>query len=220
MSQPATFESLNLHPHLPEELAVQAFLVRGRFSERCEASLLVGDSAPAAPSSPTIDESVKSAVRALLRWGGHKPSGRGRPASESLAKAAEDDRWPTISPLVDHCNLLSLRSGLPISVLDAGKIQAPLGIRIGQPGEEYVFNPSGQVLNLKGLLLLADASGPTGGPVKDAQRSKVDPSTESYLIVVWGSSATPTSNDAVRDGLESWCRAQTSEFQTLELQRA
>lgn len=217
MSHPATFESITLHQHLPEELTVQAFWVRGRFPTRCEASPLVGDNAPNAPPSPPVDESVKSAVRALLRWGGHKPSGRGRPASESLAKAVEDGRWPSISPLVDCCNALSLQSGLPISVLDAGKLQAPLEIRIGQPEEEYVFNPSGQVLSLKGLLLLADASGPTGGPVKDAQRSKVDPSTDSYLIIVWGSSATPAANDSVRDGLKAWCQTRASEFQTLEL---
>ena len=211
MTTPTAFQTLTLHPHLPEQLTLQAFLLRGEIAP---------DSGPGQPAPPEVDDAVKTAVRALLRWGGHKPSGRGRPASESLAKALEDGRWPTITPTVDLCNRLSLTSGLPISVLDAGKLQPPLQIRIGEPEEEYIFNPSGQVLSLKGLLLVADASGPTGGPVKDAQRSKVDPSTQDHLIVIWGSQQTPEANRLVRDGLESWSKAQGAELFSLQLQTA
>ena len=206
MSVTSSFEPLSLHHHLPEELALQAYLVRGRFQS---------ETVESAPTPPSIDEAVKSAVRSLLRWGGHKPSGRGRPASESLAKAVEEGRWPTITPLVDCCNLLSLQSGLPISVLDAGKLQAPLEVRVGRPEEEYVFNPSGQVLSLKGLPLVADASGPTGSPVKDAQRSKVDENTEEHLILVWGSTFTPESNAEVARGLAAWCQQRKVTSQTL-----
>jgi DNA/RNA-binding domain of Phe-tRNA-synthetase-like protein len=168
------------------------------------------DEETVAPSRAAIDDGTKSAVRALLRFGGYKPSGRGRPASESLAKALEDGRWPTIHPLVDQCNRLSLQSGLPISVVDAQLLTAPLSIRIGEPGEEYVFNPSGQVLDLKGLLLLADASGPTGSPVKDAQRSKVAATSRDFLIVVWGTSAAAAALAAVGKDLEDWCAQRSA----------
>lgn len=211
MTTPIPFQTLTLHPHLPQQLALQAFLLR---------IASASDSGPGQPAAPEVDDAVKTAVRALLRWGGHKPSGRGRPASESLAKALEDGRWPTITPTVDECNRLSLASGLPISVLDAGKLQPPLQIRIGEPEEEYIFNPSGQVLSLKGLLVVADASGPTGGPVKDAQRSKVDPSTRDHLILVWGSEQTPEANRLVREGLKSWSKAQHAELFPLQLQNA
>ncbi len=38
------------------------------------------------------DDAVRSAVRDLLRHGGYKPTGRGKPASEYLIRAAEGDR--------------------------------------------------------------------------------------------------------------------------------
>ena len=169
------------------------------------------------PAPPSVDDGVKSAVRALLRFGGYKPSGRGRPASESLAKAVEDGRWPTIHPLVDECNRLSLRTGIPISVVDAGLLRAPLTIRLGQPGESYVFNPSGQVLEIKGLLVLADAEGPTGSPVKDAQRSKVSETTSSFLILTWGTTAALDANQTLAEGVQSWCAQRGLDCRRLDV---
>ena len=198
---------IKLSGDLPEAVAPRAFLVSGEFPE--------GEQAP--PELPQVEEAVKSAVRALLRWGGYKPSGRGRPASESLVKAVEDGRWPTIHPLVDECNRLSLRSGLPISVVDAGVLSEPLELRLGQPEEEYVFNPSGQVLGLKGLLLLADATGPTGSPVKDAQRSKISADSQDFLIVVWGTNLAPNAAQQVDAGLTTWCVQRGVECRALSL---
>lgn len=188
---------------LPEEFTPTAFLVEGDFSD----ASVVPDPVPTAPA---VDEAVKKAVRTLLRFGGYKPSGRGRPASESLAKAVEDGRWPTIHPLVDECNRLSLSSGLPISVVDADLLQGALTIRVGQPGESYVFNPSGQELDLKGLLLLADGGGPTGSPVKDAQRSKISGESRRFLIVVWGTSAAASAQNVVDERLKTWCQARSA----------
>ncbi len=207
MSTKAPIETFRLNPHLPETLSVQVFSVSGRFPS---------EASPATPSEAVaVEDAVRSAVRSLLRWGGHKPSGRGRPASESLSKAADEGRWPTIQPLVDQCNLLSLSSGLPISVLDLAKLQGPFEIRVGEPAEDYIFNSSGQTLSLKGLLLLADDAGPTGSPVKDAQRSKVDASTESFLIVVWGSSAVEASGEMVATELAQWCQVHEAEIHRL-----
>src|SRR5579884_2517050 len=44
---------------------------------------------------------IKEAVRNLLKRGGFKPSGRNKPASEYLAQAAREGRFPTINNLVD-----------------------------------------------------------------------------------------------------------------------
>ena len=65
---------------------------------------------------PPIDrpDDVKAAVRDLLRHGGFKPSGRSKPASEYLVKAAERGVMGSINPAVDCCNVASLWSGLPI----------------------------------------------------------------------------------------------------------
>src|SRR5579864_1122080 len=48
------------------------------------------------------DDSVRDAVRALLRHGGFKPTGRSKPASEYLLKAVRDNCcrrsiWPSMS---------------------------------------------------------------------------------------------------------------------------
>ena len=210
MSKQVSLEPLRLSPHLPENLSALAFSVSGSFAAEA--------SPPPPLEAAAVQDSVKSAVRSLLRWGGHKPSGRGRPASESLSKAVEDGRWPTIHPLVDCCNLLSLQSGLPISVLDLAKLEEPFEIRIGEPGEEYTFNPSGQTLSLKGLLLLADAAGPTGSPVKDAQRSKVSSSSSAFLVIVWGSSLAEKAGEDVTQRLEQWCQTHQGIIEKLVLE--
>src|SRR5215207_5641233 len=90
------------------------------------------------PTAQPLDDSVKNSVRALLRHGGYKPSGRSKPASEYLVAAFADGRWPQINPLVDICNVVSLESGLPISLVDADKVQGELAIQIAPAGTTYV----------------------------------------------------------------------------------
>ena len=136
-------------------------------------------------------EEVRAAVRDLLRHGGYKPTGRGKPASEFLVRAAERGELGSINPVVDACNVVSLASGLPISVIDLDKASPPLSIAIAGPGSEYVFNPAGQTIKLDGLLCLHDAGGPCANAVKDAQRTKTGPDTRRTLSVIWGTSRLP-----------------------------
>ncbi|MBI4604958.1 MAG: hypothetical protein HY721_23600 [Planctomycetes bacterium] len=131
------------------------------------------------------DEAVRQRIRDLLRHGGYKPTGRGKPASEYLVRAAEDGSLGSINLAVDACNAVSLHSGLPISVVDAEKAAEPFRIGIAGAGEGYVFNPSGQAIDLEGLLCLRDAQGPCANAVKDAQRTKTGPETRRTLSVVW-----------------------------------
>ena len=62
-------------------------------------------SAPVASGDET-----RKAVRDLLRHGGHKPAGRGKPASEFLHKAASNAGLGSINLPVDLCNAASLHS--------------------------------------------------------------------------------------------------------------
>lgn len=132
---------------------------------------------------------LKKAVRDVLRTRGYKPAGRGKPASEYLGAVARKGDFPVISVLVDVNNLLSLQSGLPISVLDLSKFEAPPVLRFGDEGESYVFNPSGQEISLKGLLVVCDGDTPRGTPIKDSMATKVSDSTESVLAVIYGTRA-------------------------------
>lgn len=135
------------------------------------------------------DDDVRAAVRDLLRHGGYKPTGRGKPSSEYLRAAVAKGRLSSINPAVDCCNAVSLHSGLPISVVDLERAREPLRIGIAAAGTRYVFNPSGQEIDVGGLLCLFDADGACANAVKDAQRTKTAGSTTRTLSVVWGTRA-------------------------------
>jgi DNA/RNA-binding domain of Phe-tRNA-synthetase-like protein len=148
---------------------------------------ITGLFSPNAAAPLVSDDSVRHAVRELLRQGGFKPTGRSKPASEYLHKAAAESRLASINAAVDVCNAVSLHSGLPISVVDLDLTKPPLRVAVAQPGTSYVFNPSGQTIDLGGLLCLFDAEGPCGSAVKDAQRTKTSDSTRRTLTLIWGS---------------------------------
>jgi DNA/RNA-binding domain of Phe-tRNA-synthetase-like protein len=144
---------------------------------------------PTAEAPLRADDAVRAAVRDLLRHGGYKPTGRGKPASEYLVRAATEGTLASINAAVDACNAVSLHSGLPISVVDLDRAQPPFRVAIAPAGSSYVFNASGQVIDLEGLLCLFDAEGPCANAVKDAQRTKTWAGTRRTLSVVWGAAA-------------------------------
>jgi len=94
------------------------------------------------------------AVRDMLRNGRYKPAGRAKPSSEYLFAAALDDSFPRLNPFVDAVNLASLKYMYPMSIFDADKAGHALLCRLGAPGEHYVFNSSGQEIDLEDLVCL------------------------------------------------------------------
>jgi DNA/RNA-binding domain of Phe-tRNA-synthetase-like protein len=175
------------------------------------AALLSADAA--APLK--TDDTVREVVRQLLRHGGFRPTGRSKPAAEYLSRAAAEGRLGSINLAVDVANIVSLHSGLPISVVDlsllhssrgvgfppaddareVGRLEVyptpPLRVSIAGPDDRYVFNTAGQVIDLEGLLCLFDAEGPCANAVKDAQRTKTSPATRETLSLIWGTLALP-----------------------------
>ncbi|MEE8142473.1 MAG: phenylalanine--tRNA ligase beta subunit-related protein [Planctomycetota bacterium] len=132
------------------------------------------------------DDECRQAIRDLLKHGGYKPSGRGKPASEYLVRAASQEKLQPINLAVDACNAASLHSGFPISVVDLDRAQPPFRIAVAESEESYVFNASGQEIHLGGLLCIYDAEGACASGVKDSQRTKTQPGTVRTLSVVWG----------------------------------
>jgi DNA/RNA-binding domain of Phe-tRNA-synthetase-like protein len=139
---------------------------------------------PTAEAPLKSDDAVRTAVRDMLRTHGYKPTGRGKPASEYLLKSL-----PIINIAVDCGNAVSLHSGLPISVVDLDRARPPLRVGVGRPGESYVFNQTGQMIDVEGIPCLYDAEGPCANAVKDAQRTKTTPETRNILCLVWGTRA-------------------------------
>jgi len=164
------------------------------------------------------DDAVRAALRDLLRYGGFKPTGRSKPSSEYLLREQTEGRLGPINPVVDACNVVSLWSGIPISVIDADLVTLPLSVGIAPAGTKYVFNRGGQELDLGGLLCLGDAQGPCANAVKDSQRTKTHDGTRRTVSLLWGTRAlegrTARAASWYRAVLENALGARTIDVQT------
>jgi len=176
-----------------------------------------------------VSSAVQQEVRAMLRHGTYKPSGRGKPASEFLLHAALRGEFPLVNGPVDANNAISLSSGLPGSIFDADLTGSVLSLRYGLPGEAYVFNPSGQSIDLEDLLVIcrADAGGwePCGNPVKDSMATKVRAETRNVIGVLYaprslGSALATVWAERFAELLAVSCRARAVGFRGPEAPRA
>lgn len=136
-----------------------------------------------------LDPGRRAAVRGMLRHGRFKPSGRSKPASEYLLAAALGGDFPLVNPAVDANNAVSLESGYPASIFDLELTGPSLRLRRGREGESYVFNPSGQSIELEDLLCVCRREGehwvPCGNPVKDSMATKTREATRAVGAVVY-----------------------------------
>jgi len=137
----------------------------------------------------------RAAVRSMLRFGKYKPSGRSKPSSEYLLAAALEGNFPLVNGPVDANNAVSLEWGYPASVFDLELCGATLLLRRGMPGESYVFNLSGQSIDLQDLICVCREEGeawiPCGNPVKDSMATKTRESTQHVAAVIYAPSAEP-----------------------------
>jgi len=162
----------------------------------------------------------REAIRLLLRAGGFKPAGRNKPAQEYLLRTVRQDRQlPSILNVVDLLNAVSLASGLPISMLSGSQLGPRALIRYGCHGEHYVFNRSGQELELCGLLCVCSQSAggsiPLATPVKDSMVGKVSEADAAILSFLYASRHEITASELVHwtqelgQGLVRWCGASS-----------
>ena len=138
-----------------------------------------------------IPEDQRRAVRQLLKIGGFSPSGRNRPAHELLVRdIKERGSFHHINNIVDVNNVISLVSLLPISIFDGAKLKNTLTVRIGKPEEGYVFNQSGQWLDVKKCIACCNGDPPgepIGTPVKDSMVTKIFEGASHYVGIIYGS---------------------------------
>lgn len=137
----------------------------------------------------------KAAVRNMIRFGAYKPAGRSKPSSEYLLAAALDGSFPLVNGPVNANNAISLEWGYPASIFDLDRCGRELLLRRGLAGESYIFNTSGQSIDLEDLLCVCRAEGyawaPCGNPVKDAMATKTTESTQNVVAVIYAPSAEP-----------------------------
>ncbi len=202
---------------LPEDVAIGLVVGRGCTTGPAPAGLDAELAAAIeAAKVRTGETSITQPVRDLLRFGSYKPTGRGKPASEYLLKAARQDKFPRINNLVDLNNLVSLRSLLPISLVDLGRAATDVfAVRRGRPGESYVFNAAGQEIGLQDLLLVARGpqDEPCANPVKDSMATKLDDAATDVMAVLYAPPShiadLRTAAAAFADGFAEWADAKS-----------
>lgn len=169
-------------------------------------------------SAARDSESLRTAVRQMLKHGKFKASGRSKPAQEYLLRCAlEDGSLPRINNAVDALNTASLAGGLPISLLSLKKVSRQLLVRRGTTDEGYIFNSVGQVLDVEDLIVTCDASveptRPVGSPVKDSMAGKIEKSDTSLVALIYaprdalGQAASLHAAELLSFGLCEFCDA-------------
>lgn len=143
-----------------------------------------------APDLDAAREARRLAARDMLRNGRYKPTGRGKPASEYLLRAVGEGAFPRINAPVDVTNLVSAEAALPISLWDLDRAEAEHFVfRLGAEGEAYVFNASGQALDLHDLVVGCRVRGgaeePIVSPIKDGHATKTAPDTRRVAACVY-----------------------------------
>jgi DNA/RNA-binding domain of Phe-tRNA-synthetase-like protein len=108
-----------------------------------------------------------------------------RPSSEALLRRVlKGEALYRINTLVDALNLCSLHAQLPFGLYDLGRVEPPVVLRRGAPGESYEGIRKAAV-NVDGRPVLADARGAFGNPSSDSERTMVRPETTQALVTVY-----------------------------------
>ncbi|MEJ2080039.1 MAG: phenylalanine--tRNA ligase beta subunit-related protein [Acidobacteriota bacterium] len=120
-------------------------------------------------------------MRKLFRAAGTDPT-RYRPASEALLRRVlKGDALPSIHPLVDLNNCLSLRIACPCCVMAEGSFAPPLIFRGGRPGE--IYESLKGPFRLEDKPLLVDTLGPLDAPITGNVRVKIEENTTAAWLV-------------------------------------
>ena len=125
-------------------------------------------------------------TRALYRALGKDPN-RYRVASEALCRRViRGLGLYRIDTLVDLINLVSMKSGYPISGLDADKLVGDtLTMGVGEEGEEY--NGIGRgLLNISGMPVYRDEVSGVATPTSDEERTKITLDTRTLQMNING----------------------------------
>lgn len=181
---------LTIDPHLAGRVRLGVMLLEGVTVKPSEPALAAEIDA-LARELRTRHAGVKSGdvpgtedARALYKALGIDPT-KTRPSNEALLRRVlKGDSLYVINTLVDALNFVSLKVQLPLSIYDAARVEPPVVLRKGTPGESYEGIRKGTV-NAEGRPVLVDARGPFGNPTSDSARTCVTLEARSTLVVVY-----------------------------------
>lgn len=130
-----------------------------------------------------------------------KDPNRYRPSAEALCRrVVKELPLYRISVLVDLINLISIKYGYSIGGFDADYVEGNLELGVGRSGELFCAIGRGE-LNIEGLPVYRDQSGPIGTPTSDEERTRLRNETTSLLMIVNGYEGGLRFNDCVAETL-------------------
>jgi len=129
-------------------------------------------------SVPEI-KATRDAYRAL----GKDPS-RYRCSQEALLRRVLQGKGLfQINTVVDINNLVSMESRDSLGSYDRDRLNGPVTFRAGQAGEKYK-GIGKDMINLEGLPIFSDDSGPFGSPTSDSERAMITLDARRILMVI------------------------------------
>ena len=142
--------------------------------------LLISISAdPADLLTPEIQD-----MRQIFRAVGTDPS-RYRPSAEALIRRLINGKSiPSINPVVDINNYISVKYRIPIGVYDYDEISPPIEIRVGREGESYQAI-NNRIFNLHKKIAAFDERGGFGSPISDSKRTMTTIRTRNILVLFY-----------------------------------
>ena len=143
------------------DIVIPGVIVRHGVTVHAHDARLDGPLASAAESLRTATglEEATAATRAMYKRCGIDPT-KTRPSSEALLRRVrKGDPLPRVNGLVDIINWCSAETQIAYGLYDLARVQPPVTLRLGAPGEGYDGIRKDRV-NVEGRLTLADAARP------------------------------------------------------------
>jgi DNA/RNA-binding domain of Phe-tRNA-synthetase-like protein len=123
-------------------------------------------------------------ARALYKAVGLDPT-KTRPSNEALLRRVlKGEALYTVNTLVDALNLSSVREQMPFGLYDLERVEPPVELRRGRPGESYEGIRKAAV-NVDGRPVLSDARGAFGNPTSESSRTMITLDTRSTLVIAY-----------------------------------
>lgn len=145
-----------------------------------------------------------TSTRASYKALGKDPARYRGSAEALLRRVIAGKGLPRINAVVDAINLVSVESRLSIGLYDLAHVRGDILFRTGKAGETY--KGIGKYdLNLEGLPVFCDQTGPHGSPTSDSERTMVTADTRHVVaaIISFGG----------KEGLERWTQRLSDLFQ-------
>jgi DNA/RNA-binding domain of Phe-tRNA-synthetase-like protein len=131
-------------------------------------------------------------ARALYKAVGLDPT-KTRPSNEALLRRVlKGEALYTVNTLVDALNLSSVREQMPFGLYDLERVEPPVELRRGRPGESYEGIRKAAV-NVDGRPVLSDARGAFGNPTSDSSRTMITLDTRATLVIAYAPSTAAAS---------------------------